>query len=170
VIQGLRQLQVTAEVAEADAADVEVGQPATVRLSATNATATGSVTAITLEDTVSNNVVQYAVTVTLKHPPKNVRLGQTASVEIVTGEAADVLTVPSNAVTTIGQTSTVTISEDGADTTRTVELGLVGDSSTEVISGLEEGQTVVLPDSGTSGSGFTFPSGGLPGGVAGGLG
>lgn len=170
VIQGLRQLQVTAEVAEADAADVHVGQSATVTLSATNAATTGTVSAVALEDTVSNNVVQYSVTVTLNRPPRQVRLGQTTSVSIVTGVARQVLTVPSNAVTTVGRTSTVTVRTNGVNSTQTVVIGLVGDSATEVKSGLQEGQVVVIHDSSTSSSGFTFPGGGLPGGVGGGLG
>ena len=40
-------------------------QPATVTFSALNETATGTVTAIDLQDTVNNNVVEYGVTVSL---------------------------------------------------------------------------------------------------------
>ena len=160
----------TAEVAEADAASIKVGQSATVTLSATNASTTGTVTAVALQDTVTNNVVQYAVTVTLNRPPKGVRLGQTTSVSIVTGTARQVLTVPSNAVTTVGRTSTVTVRANGADTTKVVQIGLVGNSVTEIKSGLSDGDVVVIQNTGSGGSGFTFPTGGLPGGGIGGLG
>ena len=60
-----KSLQVTADVAEADIADVEVGQPATVTLSATGASMDGTVTAVDTIETVTNNVVEYGVTVTL---------------------------------------------------------------------------------------------------------
>ena len=56
----------------------------------------------------------------------------------------------------------------------TGEVGITGDSGTEVVSGLTEGQVVVLPDTGTGTTGtFTFPGGGAvvgglpPGGGAG---
>jgi macrolide-specific efflux system membrane fusion protein len=156
-------------VAEADAAKVQVGDSATVTFSALDESARGRVTSIDLQDTVSNNVVEYGVTVTLTDAPRKVRLGQTASVSIVTGVARNVLTVPSSAVTSVGNNSTVTVLQDGQQSVRPVQVGLVGDSSTEITSGLSEGDVVVLT-TGTGSSGFTFPGGGIPGGFGGGLG
>ena len=98
--------------------------------------------------------------------PRTIRLGQTASVSIVTGVARNVLTVPSSAVTTVGTTSTVTLLQNGQQSVRPVEVGLVGDSSTEIKSGLQAGDVVVLA-TGTASSGFTFPGGGVPGGFGG---
>jgi HlyD family secretion protein len=171
VIQGIRDLQVTSMVAEADAAKVKVGQSATVTFSALDRTARGRVTSIALQDTVSNNVVEYAVTVTLGGHTDHIRLGQTASVSIVTGVARDVLTVPSSSVTTVGTSSTVTVLANGVRTVRSVQVGLIGDTTTQITSGLNEGDVVVLPTGSGSSSGFTFPGGGLPGGgIGGGLG
>lgn len=168
VIQGITHLQVTSMVAEADAAKVQVGDSATVTFSALDESARGRVTSIDLQDTVSNNVVEYGVTVTLSDAPRKVRLGQTASVSIVTGVARNVLTVPSSAVTSVGNNSTVTVLQNNQQSVQPVQVGLVGDSSTEITSGLSEGDVVVL-SSGTDSSGFTFPGGGIPG-VGGGLG
>jgi macrolide-specific efflux system membrane fusion protein len=153
-------------VAEADAANVHVGDRATVTFSALDRTAQGRVTSIDLQDTVSNNVVEYGVTVTLNGAPHQIRLGQTASVSIVTGVARNVLTVPSSAVTTTGNTSTVTVEENGQQSVRPVQVGFVGDSTTEITSGLSEGDVVVV-STGTGGTGFTFPGGGVPGGFGG---
>ncbi len=169
VIQGITHLQVTSMVAEADAAKVQVGDSATVTFSALDESARGRVTSIDLQDTVSNNVVEYGVTVTLSDAPRKVRLGQTASVSIVTGVARNVLTVPSSAVTSVGNNSTVTVLQNGQQSVRPVQVGLVGDSSTEITGGLSEGDVVLLT-TGTGSSGFTFPGGGIPGGFGGGLG
>jgi HlyD family secretion protein len=166
VLQGVRHLEVTSMVAEADAANVHVGDRATVTFSALDRTAQGRVTSIDLQDTVSNNVVEYGVTVTLNGAPHQIRLGQTASVSIVTGVARNVLTVPSSAVTTTGNTSTVTVEENGQQSVRPVQVGFVGDSTTEITSGLSEGDVVVV-STGTGGTGFTFPGGGVPGGFGG---
>jgi len=48
----------------------------------------------------------------------------------------------------------------------TVETGLVGDSSTQILSGLKVGDTVLIPQTTVSSSGSA--AGGLPGGASGG--
>ena len=161
VLSDLSELQVSTYVAEADAGNVEVGQHATVTFPALNETAAGTLASIDLMSTVSNNVVEYGVTVTLDDPSSGLRLGQTASVSITVGSKADVLYVPSSAITKVGNLSTVVVRKDGGDTTTRVETGLVGDNGTEITSGLSEGDAVVLSTSTDSGGGFTFPGGGL---------
>jgi HlyD family secretion protein len=159
----LNALQVTANVGEADAADVKVGQSATVTLVATGRTATGTVTGIALQSVTSNNVVQYPVTVTLQDPPSGVRLGATATVSITTGSAADTLVVTSSAVTTLGQRHTVTVVKNGQQSVVPVQVGLVGDNGTQILSGLSSGDTVLLPSTATASTGGGFPGGGLGG-------
>jgi multidrug efflux pump subunit AcrA (membrane-fusion protein) len=172
VLTDLSALQVTADVAEADAAKVKTGQTASVTFSAADLTTSGTVTAIDVQETVSNNVVQYGVTVTLDEAPSTLRLGQTASVTITTDSKQGVLSVPTNAITTTGDVSTVTVRRDGTDRVTVVQLGIAGDTRTEVVSGVQEGDVLVLPTTTGGGSGgFTFPGGGVPGGgLGGGLG
>jgi len=163
-------LEVTAYVAEADIADVEVGQSATVTLSATGAEVAGDVSSVDTVATVTNNVVEYGVTVRLDKT-KGVRLGQTTQLVISTGEKDSVTRVSSSALTTIGDRTTATVQhQDGSTDTVVVTIGLKGDSQTEVLSGLEPGDVVVLPQQEGSDSGFTFPAGGPGGGPVGGLG
>jgi HlyD family secretion protein len=165
VLSDMSELQVSTYVAEADAGDVEVGQHATVTFPALDVTAAGTVTSIDLASTVNNNVVEYGVTVTLDDPSSDLRLGQTASVSITVGSKADVLYVPSSAVTKIGPLSTVVVRKDGGEATTQVGTGLVGDNGTEITSGLSEGDVVVLSTSTDSGGGFTFPAGRFGGGL-----
>jgi hypothetical protein len=159
VINSVDDLQVTSLVAEADAGKVAIGQSATVTFSATNQTASGTVTAMDAQSTVSNNVVEYGVTVSLSNPLAATKLGQTASISITTDTRTGVLTAPSSAITTVGAVSTVTVQRSGVDTTARVQIGLVGTTTTEILSGVAEGDVLVIPNSSSSPGGFTFPAG-----------
>lgn len=158
-------LQVTADVAEADISDVKVGQRATISLSANNRRLNGEVTQVSSVETITNNVVEYPVTVRLDES-SNVKLGQTSQVDITTGSKTSVLRVSSSALTTIGGRTTATVrGSGGASRTAVVTTGLEGDTETEILSGLREGDVVVLPQQSGSGGSFTFPTGGLGGGL-----
>lgn len=158
-------LEVTAYVAEADIDDVAVGQPATVTLSATDREVSGEVSSVDSVETVTNNVVEYGVTVRLDKA-KGVRVGATSQLVISTGEKDDVTRVSSSALTTIGDRTTATVQhDDGTTETVVVTTGLEGDSQTEVLSGLSPGDVVEVPQqAGDSTTGFTFPGGGPGGG------
>ncbi|MGI8334713.1 efflux RND transporter periplasmic adaptor subunit [Actinomadura scrupuli] len=159
-------LKVTGQFTEADTTKLKTGQPATVTFDAlTDVTATGKVGAIDVSPTTSGNVVQYGVTITLTSRPSSVRIGQTATVVISTGSKSGVLYVPSAAVRTAGGQSTVTVLTNGEQVTRTVRIGMKGDTGTEITSGLAEGEQVVIT-TGTGGT-ATTSGGGLPGGGGG---
>jgi HlyD family secretion protein len=153
-----RTLEVTADVAEADINDVKVGQQVAVTVSADDRQLTGTVAEVADTSTVTNNVVEYAVTVRIDRG-HGVKLGQTAQLVITTGDKQSVLRVSSSALTTIGNVTTATVrAADGSTAVRQVTTGLEGDAYTEVVGGLTVGDVVVLPTRSTSGSnGFTFP-------------
>ena len=148
-IADMSSMTVTANIAEADIASVVVGQVATVTFPAmTGVSAKAKVTAIAPTATASNSVVTYATTITLDSIPQGLRLGQTASVSITTkSSAATALYVPTAAITTANGISTVKV-VDAKDptktTTATVTLGVVGNTGTEITSGLKVGQTISL--------------------------
>ena len=165
LIANLKALQVSVSVPESDIGSLEVGQKATVTFPAVeDAEASGTITSIDPVATSSNSVVTYGVVVRLSGVPSSVRLGQSASVTVTTDSATGVLVVPSAAVTTTGDRSTVTVLADGQQSPTTVTLGVVGDAWTEVTSGVATGDQVVLTTSASSSSTSGFPSGGFPGG------
>ncbi|MBX6381672.1 MAG: efflux RND transporter periplasmic adaptor subunit [Microbispora sp.] len=156
-------LQIVGNFTEADVSRIKVGQAATVTFDALpGVTAAGKVTLIDPQPQTNNNVVQYAVTISLTQVPSTVRLGQTATVQVTVGKADNVLTVPSSTITTAGGQTTVTVLENGRQVVRRVEVGLKGDTTTEIKSGLQEGDLVVRPQATTAGGGggFQFPGGG----------
>ena len=72
--------------------------------------------------------------------------GAVASVALVTSSAQGVLAVPTSAVHTNGNRHTVEVLDKGKLTEVTVGVGTVGDTWTQVTSGLTAGQVVVLAD------------------------
>ena len=62
-------------------------------------------------------------------------MGQTASVSVVTNNVTNVLYVPSSAVTTFGGQSFVTVVSGKTQTQTPVQIGVVGDTSTQITSG-----------------------------------
>lgn len=161
-IADMSDLQVTGAFSEADALKIKKGQAATVTLNADSGkTIAAKVSAVDPQATTSNNVVQYGVTLALTSQPSGLRLGQTASVEVVTAKADDALYVPSTAVKTAGGGHTVTVLANGKQRTQTVQVGVTGDDSTQITSGLHAGEQVVLPTQSSGSSGF--PGGSFPG-------
>lgn len=165
VIADLSALQVSISVPESEIASLEVGQGAEVSFPAVDgAQAKGEITSIDPAGTTSNSVVTFGVAVRLTDVPEGIRLGQTASVSVTTATATDAVAVPSTAVTTTGGRATVTLMTGGEQVVTPVELGVVGDSFTQVTSGVSLGDEVVLT--------MASPSTGLregqfPGGFAG---
>ena len=143
-------LTVTASIAEADATSVEVGQAALVNLPASGIDIQGEVISVDVASTVTNNVVQYVTTISLTDPPAGVRVGQTASLSIVTGTKERTLFVPTSAITVDGASSYVTKLAGGVQSRVEVTTGLVGTTGTEILTGLDEGDVVVLPNTGTT--------------------
>ena len=162
------QFQVVASFSEADAIQVEVGQQATVTFDALpDTSATGTVTAVDAVATTSSSLVTYGVTIAVDDAPEELRNGMTATVAVTVDSVDDAIWVPAAAVSTSGGVSTVTVRKDGVDTVAVVELGLVGDSGTQVTSGVAVGDELVVTDA-TSSSSSGFPSMGMPGGLGGG--
>jgi multidrug efflux pump subunit AcrA (membrane-fusion protein) len=158
---------VVAGYAEADIAKMAAGESATVTLPALpDSTVTGTVTAVAPTSTVVSNVVTYDVTIALDNPPSTVKVGMTADVSVVVQTASNVLELPSAAITTTGPLSTVTVVANGTKTTTRVTTGLVGDSTTQIESGLKVGQVVSEPVASVSAASSTT---GITGGGLGGL-
>ena len=178
-ITNIDALSVKAGFAETDATKLQAGQPAVVSFSALpNVQAAGVVTSVDVSSTLVSNVVTYFATVTLTKPPAGVKPGMTASVTVTVNRREGVLNLPSAAVRASGSTGIVTVMSGKVQTTKTVGVGLVGDTTTEITSGLNAGDTVVLPSSTLSGvssqlgtgTGRGFGGAGLTGGLGGGAG
>lgn len=135
-------------VDEIDIAQVSVGQPASILLdSLPEADITGMVTYVAPHATIQGGVVSYLVRITLDPMDNPLRPGMTATAEIVTQTLEDVLLVPNWAVRldrTTGEAFVNVQRESDVVEEIRIELGMHGDEYSEVVSGLEEGDVVVL--------------------------
>ncbi|MGI5500457.1 efflux RND transporter periplasmic adaptor subunit [Lentzea sp. CA-135723] len=151
VVTDLKNLVVKANVSESDVSKLKADQTATVTVNAMAGTPIqAKVTTVDLTPTTANNVVQYGVSLALTQPPAELKPGQSASVEVTVASATGVLAVPAAAVQTVNGASSVAVLENGAETRKTVEIGVRGDQYVEIKSGLTAGEEVVLPQVSTS--------------------
>ena len=176
-ITNMTGLVVNTSVAEIDVSKVKAGQKATVTLNALpDKPVQATVSSVNLTPTTSGSVVSYGAQLALTSPPDGLRPGQSASVVITVAEADNALSVPAAAVQTVGSTNLVTVQENGQNVTRQVQVGLRGESTVQITSGVTEGENVVLTGTASTGStggtgrtGGTGGTGGFPGGGTGGF-
>lgn len=160
-VANLASLVVRAYFSETDVSQLDVGKSATVTFDALGRSVDAVITHIDVTSTTQNNVVEYGATLRLDRQPSDLRPGQTATVEVVTERARDALLVPSASVQNVGGQTVVTVLRNGQRQQVQVTVGVESDQTTEITSGLSEGDEVVIPTT-TSQNGF--PGGGFPGG------
>lgn len=169
VLGDLSGFQIVTPFAEADAARVQPNQQATVTFDAiTGLTLTAHVTSVAQTATVVSNVVNYNATLVLDQVDQRLKSGMTANASVVVQQAQNVLVLPNNVITRIGGVAFVTLlGRDGKTETRqAVQTGAVGDTSTEIVSGVNEGDRVVRPQlrtTTTTGAGAAGGAGGRGG-------
>jgi hypothetical protein len=163
----------TVAFSESDISKIKVGQPANITLEALSGVELAAhVSAISTLGTSSSGVVSYDATLTLDQRDSRVKPGMSASAAVITGQASGV-NLPNSAVTSNGSVGRVNLLQNGKAVPTTVVVGLVGDSRTQIVSGLKAGDqvqvTTTLP---ALGSGSSLSSSGSTGtlGGAGGLG
>jgi multidrug efflux pump subunit AcrA (membrane-fusion protein) len=167
-----------ASITGSDVSEVQVGDQVDLTLTGSATPIYGTVSSLGIVATVSSGVASFPVVVVVTGDPAGLYSGMSADASIIVLERANVLTVPSSAVHTLGTASFVYELKGGKEVEHTVGVGAVGTTLTQITSGLKSGQEVVLANlsiplstgsstSGGLGSGFTG-TGGLGGGGFGG--
>lgn len=163
VLSQLGRLKMEVSFSESDIGKVKVDQPATVSVSSMEGTElAGRVTKVDVlpSEGSSSGVVEYPATITLTQSAKGVRAGMSASAEVVVEQVEGAVSVSSEAITSGPGGGSVTVLEDGKEVDRSVTTGLKGDETTQILSGVAAGETVVLPEI-TAAAGGEGPAGGL---------
>ena len=169
VLTNTTSMRIYSSFSEADAAKVKVGQNASFTFDALpNASATGKVIQVDQLPTTSGGATTYGAVMSIDNPVSGLKVGMTSAATVIVGEALNVLQVSAQAVTIRGGNSFVnliTTDSKGKEVrTRTpVVVGLQGDSTDEIQSGLKDGDKVAIATtnrSSTSANGF--PNGGVP--------
>lgn len=162
-------LIVKAQVDETDIGKVRIGEDADVSLDAyPDVEVTGKVDHIAYESKIVNNVTVYEVDILPETVPEVFRSGMSANVDIVSAGKEQVLLVPVEAVKRDQEGSFVILIQGKGMTPskRKVETGICDNKNIEIISGLKEGDQVllktkkyVLPQSKKTGSNPFMPFG-----------
>ncbi len=140
-------MELVVEVDEIDIPLVEAGQEAVITVDALpNAEFKGTVTAVYPVPKEEGGVVLYEVRFSLDIPENSgVKVGMSASADILLSEHSDVLLVPSRAISQNSRGETfVKVMSSGQIEERPVVVGMDDGLRTEIISGLSEGETVVV--------------------------
>ncbi len=147
VLDNIDEFQAVLAYTETDAALISPGQKVRLTFDAVpDLDLTGSVLSASPTATAISGVISYYVTVVLPKGDPRLKSGMTAQAEVLTKEIPGVLAVPSAAVHTQNGTSVVTVFDpNGTQRTVTVQTGATGDGKTQILSGVTEGQQVVLP-------------------------
>jgi HlyD family secretion protein len=147
VLDNIDAFQVVVPFNESDAATIVPNQKVNVSVDAIpDVTLTGTVLSVAPTGTAISGVISYYVTMVVDKTDPRLKDGQTVRATVVTEEVGNVLTVPSAAVRQENGRATVTVLEaDGTEKAVSFEPGMAGPDRTQVLSGLREGQQVVLP-------------------------
>lgn len=169
IAQDLRDMQVEVNVDEADIGSVKVGQTAEFTVDTfTNMTFKGKVTQVRLSPTTSNNVVTYTAVVKFNNDKKLLMPGMTANVSILVQEHKGVLVVPNSAfrfkpvtadqtkdtggpgpggpkqtIAAVTKPAVYELDKKQQPVKVEVRKGITDGSSTEVLTGVKEGDRVI---------------------------
>ena len=181
-IYDLSYLTMTLSVDELDIASIEVGQSVSIVADAVeDTTYTGTVTKVSVAGTSSGSATTYPVTIRIDETD-GLLPGMSVDATIELASAEDVLAIPSAALNR-GDTVLVTAdspsaangtlvestTEDGEDYYSVeVTTGVSGDDYIEIVSVLQEGDTVAYIPTSSSSSEMGM-MGGMPGGMGGGM-
>lgn len=133
---------------ETDIVRIETDQPASLALDALPETRVqGTVTRVAQTPTLTGQVVTYLTRVTLAPTFEPIRVGMNATATIVVDDLQDVLTLRNRFIRidrTTQQAFATIQRPDGQFEEVKIELGLRNETHSQVLSGLEAGQRVVL--------------------------
>lgn len=160
IAKDLTDMQVVANVDEADIGNVVDGQRVSFTVDAyPDDTFEGTVKQVRQNATTTNNVVTYEVVISAPNPALKLKPGLTANITIYTQEKKNVMSVPSKALRftpdqqLVGKDAKINDcnaahklwTRDGNTfTAHAVQIGITNGIRTEILSGIKEGETVVL--------------------------
>ena len=180
-IADLSKKQILAKVDETDIGNVKVGQQATFTVDTyTGKTFTAKVSKISQTDVSnswntnssstssssnSNSGIYYYVVLDVDDPENLLLPAMTARVEIITAEKDDALAVPISALKTDSQGSYVVVDLGRGQTeNRYVATGIYSDEYVEIVSGLSDGDSILVTYKAKESSSSSSKKNGPPGG------
>ncbi len=146
-IADLSKMWIKTKINEVNIGQIREKQLAEIRLDAIpNQVYQGTVIKISPKGEKVDNVVSYEVTLEILNPDRRLMPSMTANVDIITGVAKNVLTLPQSALTLLDGKDAVWIPAlEGEKQIIEVVVGLKNETVAVIQKGLKEGDPVLLP-------------------------
>ena len=136
---------VSVSLTEVDVTSVKLAQKATIIVdSIPDKTFTGKVVSIDTVGSVSSGVISYPAIIVFDTQVDGLLPNMTVTAKIITDRRDNVLIIPSSVIKTTNGQTVVDIVKDGQTSTIDIVTGLSDGTNTEVVSGLAEGDMVVI--------------------------
>lgn len=144
----LKRLEVNAYVDETDIGKIKVGQEASFTVDTySDSDFRGKITAIYPKAVIQDNVVNYIVTIQITDfQNKILRPEMTTNVTLYLEMRKDVLTIPAKAIKRDKGERFVTVIEGDKRILRKVKIGWNSNGTTEIVSGLNEDEKVIVSE------------------------
>jgi len=137
------------DVDEADIGKVHLGLPARIYVEAyPDDPFQAKLTHISPQGREEDEIVNFKIRATIDDPENRLRFGMSADAELILEEHEDILVIPEGAIIYEDDKTYVNVQDDSIpEGMRKIEItkGISDGLRTEILSGLEEGQVVVLP-------------------------
>jgi len=138
---------VEVDIYEEDVAKMNIGNPVDIFLVAfPEEKLKGKVISIDPAEKMIDGVVYYEVSISLEQTSSGIKPGMTTDLMITTDLRENVLTIPEKALQKKNGKIIIQVLEQNKIIEREIEIGLKGTNNlVEVVSGLEQGEQIILP-------------------------
>jgi len=139
-------LEMKVNVPETDITKLAIGNTTEIRLDAFSADEvfTGKIQEINPAETAIQGVIYYEATIDFEIGDERIKSGMTSDIDILSAEKLDVLTLSPEAIQYEDNQPFVFVLENGEKVRKDITIGIEGENSVEIASGLAEGERVVL--------------------------
>lgn len=142
VIDGVDRLEIAVSISEALVPKLAVGDEVDVAISALNANFVGTIKQI--ERAANMQTKLYNVTISIPEEVDGLLSGMFADVSFRTDTSSDTIVIPTEAILTSNDIQYVFVAENGVARYAEIRTGLTGSGITEVTSGLNSGDQLVV--------------------------
>ncbi|MDT7563019.1 MAG: HlyD family secretion protein [Pseudonocardiales bacterium] len=166
ILNNIDTFQIVVPFEESDAVKVAANEQVEVTFDAVpDLTRQGTVLSVAPSGTDISGVTNYYATILLTETDPRLKDGLTAEAAVLVNALNNVLVVPNSAVLRQGaQTFVNTPGPDGTPVRVPFQAGAVGDDNTQVLTGLNEGQPILMPEGRVGPAPAPGPGGGSGGG------
>lgn len=138
-------IQISVNLAETDVIQVKAGQKAMVSIDALpNKTFAATVLSVNTNGEVNSGVTTYVTTLALEKTQEPIYPNMAATAHIITQLRDNTIVIPSSAIQSAAESDVVYVIKDGKQTPVEVEVGISNGTRTEILSGITQGDEVVV--------------------------